>query len=200
MSELADDIASLLDYFGIRRAHAVIGVSQGGAAVLQFGLRYPERTTRIVVCDTQAKSPEVDIVPQHEIEWAKREGMRALATYYASMWFPIESEFHPSSGSARSKAVLDMIAATPVAGFEAGARSLRNYDLFADELLQSKVKTLLVVGEQDKVLRVGLEQLSEVWAKEGGDVRFVEVKGVGHLPMLDGAQSWLHAIVAFLGE
>jgi len=198
MTDLADDIATLLDQFRIQRAHAVIGVSQSGAAVLQFSLRHPNRTERIIACDTQAKAPIADIVSSEEIERAKKYGVGALASEIASQWFPPESLFHPSSGSTKSKAVLEMISNTPILGFEAGAQSLKNYDLFADGLFQSKVKTLLVVGEKDSVLLGGMKKLEKGWANEGGDVRFAEISGAGHLPMLDGANGWLEAVVGFL--
>jgi pimeloyl-ACP methyl ester carboxylesterase len=199
MKDLADDIATLLDHFRIQRAHAVIGVSQGGAAVLNFALRYPTRTTRIIACDTQAKAPKMDIVPWSQIERAKNEGVAAIAYEMAAQWFPPESPFHPSSGSAKSKAILEMISTTPVLGFEAGAQSLRDYDLFADGLLQSNMKTLLVVGEKDAVLFEGVKSLAEEWAKNG-DVGFAEISGVGHIPILDGAERWLDTVVRFLEE
>ena len=41
--ELAvDDIAALMGYLGIERAH-LVGLSMGGYTALQFGLRYPEQ-------------------------------------------------------------------------------------------------------------------------------------------------------------
>jgi pimeloyl-ACP methyl ester carboxylesterase len=92
-----------------------------------------------------------------------------------------------------------MIGITPVAGFEAGAHSLRDYDLFADGLLQSNMKTLLVAGEKDAVLFEGMKSLAEEWATNG-DVRFAEISGIGHIPVLDGAERWLDAIVRFLEE
>ena len=198
MIDLADDIATLLDYFGIQKAHAVIGVSQGGAAVLQFALRHPAKAACIIACDTQAKSPKVDIVSDEDIERAKRDGMGSLAIEIASQWFPPESLFHPLSGSVESKAVLEMISATPAPGFEAGAKSLRDYDLFAEGLLQSGIKTLLVAGEKDLVLVGGMKQLKEDWVNEGGDVSFAEVGGAGHIPILDGANGWMDAVVPFL--
>jgi pimeloyl-ACP methyl ester carboxylesterase len=198
MVDLADDIAMLLDYFGIRKAHAVIGVSQGGAAVLQFSIRHPERSAHIIVCDTQAKAPKVDIVPQEQIERAKRDGMGVLAYEIAAQWFPPESPFHPSSGTVESKSVLEMISSTPVLGFEAGARSLRDYDLFAEGLLQNKVKTLLIVGDQDTVLREGMKLLQKDWFAEGGDVKFAMISGSGHIPILDGAERWSDVVTSFL--
>jgi pimeloyl-ACP methyl ester carboxylesterase len=198
MTELADDIATLLNYFGIPKAHAVIGISQGGAAALQFALRHPERTKHIIACDTQEKSPPVDIVSKEEIEKAKRDGMGALAAEMAARWFSPASPLHPLSGTPESKAVLEMISATPVLGFEAGASSLRDYDLVADGLLQSKVKTLLVAGENDVPLFNWLKLLKFEWLMAGGQVKFAPVSGSGHLPILDGADKWLEAVIEFL--
>lgn len=198
MANLADDIAIVLDHFGIQRAHSVIGVSQGGATALDFALRHSERTACIVACDTQAKSPETDIVSEDEIQLARRDGMAALATNFAAQWFPRDSDYHPSSGSSSSEAVLAMITNTPALGFEAGAYSLRDYDLLRDGLLQSKMKTLLVAGDKDEWLHSGLSQLQQVWQGEGGDVKFASVAGAGHLPMLDGADRWVEIILQFL--
>ena len=43
-----DDIASVLRHFGIERAH-VVGLSMGGYATLNFGLRYPTMARSLVV-------------------------------------------------------------------------------------------------------------------------------------------------------
>ncbi|KZP26528.1 alpha/beta-hydrolase [Athelia psychrophila] len=200
MADLADDIALLLDHFAIAKAHALIGVSQGGAAALQFILRHPKRTERLIACDTQAKSPHEYIVPDSQIEWARRDGVPALAAFISDLWFPKDSEFHPSSGTPRSRDVLEMISGTSVEGFELGARSLRDYDLLAQGLLQSNIRTLIVVGEKDSALRVGMEQLSKDWNAAGGDVGFVEIRGAGHVPMLDGAGEFTVAVTQFLAS
>lgn len=196
MADLADDIAMLLDHFAIAKAHALIGVSQGGAAALQFILRHPERVECLIACDTQAKSPDEYIVPDSQIEWAKHDGVPALAEFISDLWFPKKSEFHPSSGTQKSKDVLTMISGTSVEGFELGARSLRDYDMLAQGLLKSKIKTLIIVG--DSVLRVGMEKLSNDWAANGGDVSFEEIGGAGHVPMLDGAENFTRVIKKFL--
>ena len=44
----ADDIAAVLDRFGIDRAH-VVGLSMGGFATVHFGLRHPGRARSLVV-------------------------------------------------------------------------------------------------------------------------------------------------------
>ena len=197
MAELADDIALLLDYFGVDKAHAVIGVSQGGAAALQFAIRHPGRTTRVVACDTQAKSPEANVKAWDDrIDLAKKDGMHALATATANRWFPANSAYH--SNQSLVNLVLDMIVSTPLLGFEAGARALQDYDFLADGLFKSKLKTLLVVGEKDGMLPQGLKLLRQDWLKEGGDVEFVEIDKAGHLPMVDESEKWLEFVVKFL--
>ena len=46
---MADDIAALLDHFGIKGKVALAGIAIGGAIALQFAARYPARTSAIVV-------------------------------------------------------------------------------------------------------------------------------------------------------
>ena len=54
--ELAvDDIAALMRGLKIERAH-VVGLSMGGYAALQFGLRYPEKTSAIVAASVGSGS------------------------------------------------------------------------------------------------------------------------------------------------
>ena len=199
MEDLSDDIKTVLDYFKVDKAHAVIGVSQGGAATLQFALKYPHMVDRVVVCDTQAKTPEGNIKAWDDrIKLAKKEGMRKLAEATAARWFP------PGSPWAKDEWVLGMIENTSIEGFIAGARALQSYDLISQGLLRSKVKTLLIAGELDAGGKIaeGLRMLREAWVKdgEGRDVKFVQVEGCGHLPMVDGWRVWVREVERFLEE
>jgi pimeloyl-ACP methyl ester carboxylesterase len=47
----ADDVAGVLDHLGIERAD-LMGFSMGGVTALQFGLRHPGRTGRLVLMST----------------------------------------------------------------------------------------------------------------------------------------------------
>ena len=199
MEDLADDIKIVMDYFKVDKAHAIIGVSQGGAATLQFALKYPHMVDRVVVCDTQSRTPEGNIKAWDDrIELARKEGMRKLAEATATRWFP------PGSPWANDEWILGMIENTPIEGFITGARALQSYDLISQGLLRSKVKTLLMAGELDAGGKIaeGLKMLREAWVGdgEGGDVRFVELEGCGHLPMVDGWRVWIREVKKFLEE
>jgi 3-oxoadipate enol-lactonase len=49
LDTMADDIAALLDHFGIAGKVALAGIAVGGAIVLHFAARYPERTSAVAV-------------------------------------------------------------------------------------------------------------------------------------------------------
>jgi len=49
LDTMADDIAALLDHFGIAGQVALAGVAVGGAIALHFAARYKERTTAVAV-------------------------------------------------------------------------------------------------------------------------------------------------------
>jgi len=46
---MADDIAALLDHFGVNGKVALAGVAVGGGIALQFAARYPDRTSAVAV-------------------------------------------------------------------------------------------------------------------------------------------------------
>jgi pimeloyl-ACP methyl ester carboxylesterase len=62
---LADDVAELLQFLGIARAH-VVGVSFGGFVAQEFALRYPQMMRKLVLCCTSFGGPN-HVVPAPEI-------------------------------------------------------------------------------------------------------------------------------------
>jgi pimeloyl-ACP methyl ester carboxylesterase len=60
-----DDIATVMQGLSIERAH-VVGLSMGGYAALQFGLRYPEKASAIVAAGAGSGSP-----PSQRQAWLK---------------------------------------------------------------------------------------------------------------------------------
>lgn len=52
---LADDIANYMTHHGIEKVY-VLGHSLGGKAVMQFALKYPEKTEKLIVVDISPKA------------------------------------------------------------------------------------------------------------------------------------------------
>jgi len=69
------DLLAVLDGLGIDRAH-VVGLSMGGYAVLQFGLRHPQRASAIVAAGAGSGSG-----PAERVEWPRVAG--AIAERFA---------------------------------------------------------------------------------------------------------------------
>ncbi|GAW04855.1 alpha beta-hydrolase [Lentinula edodes] len=139
------------------KVHAVIGVSQGGAAALAFTAMYPLLTKSVVSCDTGPRTPEGNKAAWTErIELVKangggEDGMRKLAAITVPRWFPAPSRCStemylpgqilspPSSPEVssiygrrpRSEALQAQIVTTSLDGFIVGASALQDYDLLA---------------------------------------------------------------------
>jgi pimeloyl-ACP methyl ester carboxylesterase len=68
-----DDIAAVMRCLGIARAH-IVGLSMGGYAALQFGLRYPDMASAIVAAGAGSGSP-----PAQREAWLKETPALARA-------------------------------------------------------------------------------------------------------------------------
>jgi pimeloyl-ACP methyl ester carboxylesterase len=204
VQQLADDAAAVLAHFGVEKAKAVIGVSQGGATALSFAIRHADKIEKVVACDTQAKSPEANRKAWDDrIELAKTEGMGALERATVPRWFSSESSFQPDSkyGKAISAGVIN----TKVEGFAKGAAALQGYDLLADglvETLRSKYdggkNALLCAGECDGALPKGLQNLGQEVDGGSGTLRVEIIPKGGHLPMVNEPEAWAKAVNGFL--
>lgn len=198
MHQLADDAASILDTLGIKKLHSVIGVSQGGATTLSFAIRHPDRTERIIACDTQAASPEANVKAWNErIELASKDGMKALADVTVPRWF---GQGSLATDGLKEK-INSQVSATKLEGFIVGARALQNYDLLKDGLIDTlknkDLKSLLVAGEVDGKLPEGLENLKNQVGNEE-KCQFRKIEKAGHLPMCDNPKEFSRVVMDFL--
>jgi len=161
---LASDITHLLAKLSVPTpVHAVVGVSQGGAAALAFARSYPSLTRSVVACDTSPKTPvgskqawagriglvyggvsAEDVLSEgvkggevgKGAEYAVKVGMGHLADVTVPRWFPSRSKCgsEEAERGERHLWVKRMVESTPVNGFVAGAEALSDYDLYlADE-------------------------------------------------------------------
>src|SRR3990170_4649388 len=83
----ADDIAAVLDYLGIDRAH-IVGLSMGGFAALHFGFRHPARALSLTVagCGYGAEPGQRDSFRAEgaaTVALIQAEGMQGFAARYA---------------------------------------------------------------------------------------------------------------------
>ncbi|SPO30376.1 related to 3-oxoadipate enol-lactone hydrolase [Ustilago trichophora] len=200
IAQLSDDVAFLLDSLAVKKAYAVIGVSQGGATALSFGLRHPDRYERLVACDTQPSTPAANVGAWDErIALARSKGMGELASVTVPRWYGPGSQ---ASADCRARTE-EMVKTTLVEGFAAGARALQNYDLIKDGIVEafstaSSSRHLLLAGEADGKLPETLQAFTTKLNEAGAKAEFVSIPNAGHLPMCDNPEAWLQPVLKFL--
>ncbi|KAJ3995227.1 beta-ketoadipate enol-lactone hydrolase [Lentinula boryana] len=203
------------------KVHAVIGVSQGGAAALAFAAMYPSLAKAVVSCDTGPRTPEGNKAAWNErIQLVKANGggetgMSKLADITVPRWFPAPSrcsiEMYPSG-----QIISSDVTSTKLDGFILGASALQDYDLLTgtgmnrsllDAVGSAEPKVLLVAGSLDGGGKVssGMGKLRDAWnAKripDGGEpVRLEIIEGAGHLPMVDETEKWWDIVGGWLAE
>lgn len=150
----ADDIACVLDHFGIERAH-IIGLSMGGFAALHFGFRHPARALSLTVagCGYGAELSQREkfrVEAETIAAFIKKEGMVAFSEKYAYGPTRVQFENKDPRGFAEFKRMLAEHSATGSANTQLGCQRERPslYDL-VEQMKVLTVPTLILTGDED---------------------------------------------------
>lgn len=151
-------------------------------------------------------------------EFAAQNRMSRLASITIPRWFPPGSPLSPSEPSGtphpeRAEWLSSIIKHTPPRGFVAGAQALAEFDLLSESDPEKGIfgsafntpqapKVLLLAGALDGGGKVGqgLKNLAESWAKVRGGVRYAEIEGLGHIPMVEKPEEWWKVVGEFLQD
>jgi pimeloyl-ACP methyl ester carboxylesterase len=201
---LTTDIIILLDTLRIQCA-ALIGVSLGGATVLNAALTYPNRVSAFTSCDTNATAP-----PGNPKAWGERIAMAEsesatstssdegivgseLAEATVRRWFTKES-YESATISPRIERTKEMVMTNSLDGFKKSVNALYEYD-FRDAMAAYEGKGVFVVGAGDGVLP---KTMREMAGKLGKGTRLEVVEGAGHLPMVEKPEVVAGFVARFL--
>lgn len=94
-SVICADIAGLLDALGLEKA-VIAGHDWGGYHIWQFGLRYPERTERLIGLNTPYSAPPADVPTTELLHAAFGEGDRGYYMLYFQKPGQAEAELNPN--------------------------------------------------------------------------------------------------------
>lgn len=148
LSQLGEDVISLLDHLNIDRA-SFCGISMGGLTGLWLARFAPERFESIVVANSAAKIGE-------QAGWLSRartvrsEGMGVVAASSAERWFtPAYRQQQP----AIMEQLCHQLAESDAEGYAECCEALAAADLRA-EVAAITVPTLIIAGEYDPVTTV----------------------------------------------
>jgi pimeloyl-ACP methyl ester carboxylesterase len=153
-SRASDDIASVLDYLDINRAH-IVGLSMGGYAALHFGFRHQARALSLTVggCGYGAEPSQHDRFRAEAEAIAAlitSQGMAAFSETYAYGPARVQFENKDPRGFAEFKRLLADHSAIGSANTQLGCQRERPslYDLL-DEMRTLTVPTLILTGDED---------------------------------------------------
>ncbi len=205
MDLLASDIIAILDALRVDKAAAIIGVSLGGATVLNTALKYPARVSSFISCDTSSASPANNaktwserIAISESENSSQTDGTKIVGEQLAEMttrrWFVKESYEDPNLKNALLE-VKNMVRNNSLAGFKKSVQALWEYDL-KEETKSAEVRGLFVVGGGDGVLPATMKSMSEEYGKNGAGYEVIE--GAGHLPMVEKPVAFSNIVTKFL--
>jgi pimeloyl-ACP methyl ester carboxylesterase len=151
----ADDIAAVMAGLGIARAH-IVGLSMGGYAALQFGLRHPQMASAIVAAGAGSGSP-----PSHLDEWRKQSrisaqgflerGMEAMAEEMGVGPTRIQLKRKDSRGW--SEFMAHLRGHSPLGMSRTNANYIAKRPSlfeFEDEFRKMRIPVLLAIGDEDE--------------------------------------------------
>lgn len=181
------DLLAVMDTAGMARG-TVVGLSMGCPTALAAWSAAPERFDAVVAVDGVMRSaPGRGAFWAERRETALRDGMDAIADSTAPRWLPGED-----TGTALSRRLRAMIAATDAQGFAAATHALSDYDQTA----APQCPVLAIAGAEDGAM-------PETMQRQFGplpDARIATIPGAGHLPNFQKPQAFNTILAGFLDQ
>jgi 3-oxoadipate enol-lactonase len=190
MTRLGQDVVSLLDGLGIRRAH-VCGVSIGGLTALWLGVHARDRIDRLVLANTAARIGSRELWAAR-IETALAKGLDGLADAAMERWF---TEPFRAAQPETIAAMRRTFRRTPVRGYVGCCAALRDADLRVTTSLV-KAPSLVITGRQDPATPPEQGR----WLAHTIAGARLEEFDAAHLPNIECAAAFTDAVDRFLRD
>jgi 3-oxoadipate enol-lactonase/3-oxoadipate enol-lactonase/4-carboxymuconolactone decarboxylase len=143
LSDLADDLAGLLDALGFGRVH-LVGLSLGGMTVQSLACRKPERVASATLMATAAHLPS-EATWEERARTVRAQGTGAVVEATLGRWFtPGFAERAPEVVAA----VRERFVACDAAGYAVCCGAIGRMDL-RPHLASLKAPTLVIAGRED---------------------------------------------------
>jgi 3-oxoadipate enol-lactonase len=191
MSQHADDLASLLDGLGVRRAH-MLGISYGGEVSQAFALRHRKRVLSLVLADTVSEvGPELRLIVEG---WkaAALSGDHDLFYLVTAPWnfSPAFIERHAAVLAAARERYrsLDLPAVARLCDAFLGVS-------FTEELRRLDVPACVIVGDQD---RLKGPRYADILHRAIRGSRLHLLAGAGHAASWETPVEFNRAVLEFL--
>jgi pimeloyl-ACP methyl ester carboxylesterase len=189
----AVDLAGLMDYLDIKKAH-ILGLSRGGAAAIDFALAYPDRVNRLIIADSAPIGFERRDPPPSGFDrvTTPEELIDAKQKWIAH---PL---FAPAMSNPKSKSfVWQMVADYSGWHWINPDPIFFHYPDAPNHFPKITAPTLLLVGDQDMpdYQRAADEMLGQI-----PNAKKIVIPNAGHISNLENPEAFNQAVIDFLTE
>ncbi|MBT6210235.1 MAG: alpha/beta hydrolase [Woeseia sp.] len=186
-SEFVADLKAVLDDIGLARV-SLVGQSMGGGTCIGFTCRYPDRVSKLVVCDSlhgiQEPRPVKELMDQARIETAHLTQLERVLGARVRLGDPLRALLYSQLNSFN----------------QTNRHNLKGqFDpLFSpDELASTGVPTLFLVGQSDVLFpAAAVREMS----KHVQGAEFIEVAGSGHSVFFEDPATFNSVVMSFLSQ
>jgi len=188
---LVEDAVALLDALAIDTVHFV-GLSIGGMIGQGLALDHGDRLKSITLCDTSAIMPaEAQPILQERIAAARENGMADQVDGTLERCFTPQ---YLTENPPEVEIIRQQVQATPLAGYIGCSEALRGLN-YLDRLLEIKLPTLIIVGEEDPGTPVAA---SEAIQERIDGSKLVVLPAARHLSNIEQSVAFNEALMDFL--
>lgn len=193
LTEMAADIAALLDELGIEQA-MLAGLSMGGQIVLEFYRLFPSRVRALILADTspQAETEAGKRIRRDTAERLLREGMSLYADETLPKMLSAHSIAHQPEVADR---LLAMMQRTPPVGAAAALRGRAERPDYVELLSRISVPTLVVVGSDDAFTPVSDAEFMHARIPSA---QLAVIAETGHVPNMEKPDEFNRILIEFL--
>ena len=192
MSDLAGDVAVVLDGLSIQRVH-FIGLSIGGMLGQAFALEHGNRLLSAMWCDTLPATPggSPETWQQRVDTVRSANSLRPLADATIERWL---TEAFKARNPGRYKQIRDTIIGITPAGYLGCVAAIRNFD-FVARLPSVKLPVLVVCGADDAGTPAA-ENRRLAGLVPGG--RYEEIANARHFPNVEHPDTFNRIMMGWL--
>jgi 3-oxoadipate enol-lactonase len=195
MLQYAEDLITMLDELNVTEPVTICGLSMGGYIAWQLALAFPERISRLVLCDTRAQGDD-KAGQKKRLDVAEKvmaEGPEFLAQDMPEKLFAATTFTAAPEVIEQTQTIIRNT--TPQAIAAASLGMARRPDV-RSQLGEIAIPTLVVCGTDDAIVPVAeMQELAAALPQ----AEFVEIPAAGHMAPLEQPQTFNHHLRRFLG-
>jgi len=186
--EMVEDVVRLLDHLKIEKAH-IVGYSMGGFITIKLLATHPERVISATTGGAGFSS-DIDEKFMNELADSLDSGKGI-----GPLFIRLTPEGEPKPSEEKLQAINKMLLAVNDAkALAAVIRGMRGLAVTEEDLKNSKIPILAVVGDKDP-LKKGVDNMKG----KAADLQVVEIKGADHMTAF-GRPEFINSVKDFLAK